>query len=56
VVPAPSNDWREQFIKYLTTAEVSTDKTEMECLIRRSKHYLVVDGKLMRKNTKGEVL
>jgi len=29
----PSSDWREQFIKYLTTAEVPTDKIEMERLI-----------------------
>jgi hypothetical protein len=28
----------------------------MECLIRRSKHYVLVKGKLMRKNTKEELL
>ena len=33
-----------------------TDKTEKECLIRHSKHYVLVDGKLMRKNAKEELL
>ena len=32
-VPVPSNDWREQFLKYLTTAVVPKDETEMERLI-----------------------
>ena len=27
-VPSPAADWREQFIKYLTSAEVPADKTE----------------------------
>ena len=56
MVPAPSNDWREQFIKYLTTAEVPTNKTEMERLIRHNKHYVLIDGKLMRKNAKEDLL
>ena len=55
-IPAPSNDWREQFIKYLTTVEVPIDKTEIERLIRRSKHYVLIDGKSMRKNVKEELL
>jgi hypothetical protein len=55
-VPVPNNDWREQFIKYLTTVEVPTDKTEMEHFIRRSKHYVLIDGKLMWKNAKEELL
>ena len=52
----PSPDWRDQFIKYLTIAEVMSDKTEMERLIHRSKHYVLVDGKLMQKNAKEELL
>ena len=32
-VPSPAADWREQFIKYLSSTEVPTDKTETECLI-----------------------
>ena len=32
-VPSPAADWREQFIKYLTSAEVPTNKTEIERLI-----------------------
>ena len=52
----PSSDWQEPFIKYLTTIDVSVDKNEMECLIHRSKHYVLVDGKLMRKNAKEELL
>ena len=49
IVPSPATDWREQFIKYLTSAEVPTDKTKTECLIRQSKHYVLVDDNLMRK-------
>jgi hypothetical protein len=29
-IPAPIPDWREQFIKYLTSTEVPSDKTKME--------------------------
>ena len=43
-VPSPVADWREQFIKYLTNAEVPADKTDTERLIRRSKHYMLVKG------------
>jgi hypothetical protein len=49
-------DWREPFIRYLTTTEVPQVKTEMEHLIRRSKHYVLVEGNLMHKNTKEELL
>jgi hypothetical protein len=49
-------DWREPFIRYLTSAEVPKDKTEMERLIRCSKYYVLVEGKLMCKNTKEELL
>ena len=52
-VPSPTADWREQFIKYLSNAKVPADKTETECLIRRIKHYVLVDGNLMRKSAKG---
>ena len=52
-VPSPAADWREQFIKYLTSAEVPTNETETECLIHQSKHYVLVDGNLMRKSAKG---
>jgi len=55
-IPTPSSDWQEPFIKYLTTIDVPADKTEMESLIRHSKHYMLVDGKLMRKNAKEELL
>ena len=43
-IHSPAADWREQFIRYLTSAEVPTDKTETECLVHRSKHYVLVDG------------
>ena len=56
MVPSPVADWREQFIKYLTNAKVPTDKTETECLIRQSKHYVLVDGNLMRKSAKEGIL
>jgi hypothetical protein len=49
---ATNDDWREPFIRYLTNADVPSDRVEMEHLIRRSKHYVLVEGKLMRKNTK----
>ena len=52
IVPSPAIDWREQFIKYLTSADVPADKTETERPIHRSKLYMLVDGKLMRKSTR----
>jgi hypothetical protein len=56
MVPITSTDWREPFIRYLTFAEVPQDKSEIEHLIWRSKHYVLVEGKLMRKNAKEELL
>ena len=55
-VPSSAADWREQFIKYLTSTEVPTDKTETECLIRWSKHHVLVDGNLMRKSVMEGIL
>ena len=55
-VPSPVADWREQFIKYLTSAEVPADNTKTERLIHRSKHYVLVDSNLMRKSTKEGIL
>jgi hypothetical protein len=37
IVSTQSGDWREPFIRYLTSANVPRDKVEMECLIRHSK-------------------
>ena len=51
-VPSPVTDWREQFIKFLTSVDVPVDKTKIECLIHRSKHYVLVDRNLMRKSAK----
>jgi len=56
VIPTLNSDWREPFIKYLTTADVLADKTKMDHLICHSKHYMLVNGKLMRKNAKEELL
>ena len=56
VVPLSVADWREQFIKYLTSAEVLANKIKTEHLIRRSKHYVLVDGNLMRKSAKEGIL
>ena len=55
-VPLPAADWREQFIKYLSSAEVPADKTETKCLTCRSKHYVLVDGNLMRKSAEEGIL
>ena len=55
-VPSPAADWREQFIKYLTNVDVPADKTKTECLIHRSKHYMLVDGNLRRKSAKEGIL
>ena len=52
MIPSPTANWREQFIKYPTSAEVPTDKTETECLVHRSKLYVLVDDSLMRKSAK----
>ncbi|XP_066375096.1 uncharacterized protein [Miscanthus floridulus] len=56
MVPSSAADWREQFIKYLTSAEVPADKTETKCLICQSKHYVLVDDNLMRKSAKEGIL
>ncbi|XP_066308466.1 uncharacterized protein [Miscanthus floridulus] len=55
-VPSPVIDWREQFIKYLTSAKVPADKTETERLVCRSKLYVLVNGSLMRKSAKEGIL
>jgi hypothetical protein len=56
VIPRPNNDWRVPFIKYLTTANIPADNIEREHLTHRSKHYVLVNRKLMRKNSKEELL
>ncbi|XP_066311504.1 uncharacterized protein [Miscanthus floridulus] len=55
-VPSPVINWREQFIEYLTSAEVPVDKTETKCLVHRSKLYMLVDDSLMRKSAKEGIL
>jgi len=50
------HDWRTPFIKYLSDGSGFQDKMENERLIRRSKNYILVDGKLMCKNANSEVL
>ena len=50
------HDWHTPFIKYILDGSGFQDKTENERLIRRSKNYILVDGKLMRKNASSEVL
>jgi len=55
-VPRPSSDWREPFIKYLTTADALADNIERELLTHHSKHYVLVEGKVYRKNAKEELL
>jgi ribonuclease HI len=55
-VPTSSGDWRESFIRHLMTADVPHDKIEMERLVWRSKHYVLIEGKLMHKNAKEELL
>ena len=49
-------DWRVPFIKYLIDGSGYIDRTENEHLMRCSKQYLLVDGKLWRKNAKEEIL
>ena len=56
MVPSSVADWREQFIKYLASVEVPSDKTKTEHLIRRSKYYVLVDDNLMRKSVKEGIL
>jgi hypothetical protein len=56
IIPTTTTDWREPFIRYLTSTEVPQDKTKMERLVRRSKHYVLIEGNLMRKNAKEELL
>jgi hypothetical protein len=51
-----SHDWRTPIIKYISDGSGFQDKTENEHLIQRSKNYILVDCKLMRKNASSEVL
>jgi len=51
-----SHDWRIPFIGYISYGSAFQDKTENERLSRRSKNYILVDSKLMRKNASSEVL
>jgi len=51
-----SHDWRTPFVKYLSNGSGFQDKTENERLIRLSKNYILVSGKLMCKNANSEVL
>ena len=51
-----SHDWHNPFIKYQSDGLGFQDKTENERLIRQSKNYILVNGKLMRKNASSEVL
>jgi hypothetical protein len=50
------SDWCVPFILYLIDGTGYFDRTENERCICHSKQYLVVEGKLWRKNTKAEVL
>jgi hypothetical protein len=58
VVPLTTNtdDWRVPFIKFLQDGTGYADRAENEWLMLRSKQYLLVDGALMHKNAKEEVL
>jgi hypothetical protein len=57
-VPSTTNadDWRVPLIKFLQDGTGYADRTENERLMHCSKLYLLVDGVLMRKNAKEEVL
>jgi hypothetical protein len=54
--PTKIVDWSVPFIKYLTDGTGYSDRNENEHLIRHNRQYLVVEGKLWRKNAKAEVL
>ena len=55
--PTTNNpDWCAPFIRYISDGSGFQDKTENERLIRWSKNYILVDGKLMQKNASSEVL
>jgi hypothetical protein len=56
MVLTSGGDWREPFIRYLTSTDVPHDKIEIERLVWHSKHYVLNEGKLMRKNMKEELL
>jgi hypothetical protein len=51
-----ADDWRVPFINFLPNQTGYADQTENERLMHRSKQYLLVDGVLMHKNAKEEVL
>lgn len=49
----PSEDWWEPFIRYMANGTGYSDKIENERLLCHSKDYLLVDGRLMCKNARG---
>jgi hypothetical protein len=51
-----TEDWRVPFIKFLHDGTGYTDQTENEWLMHHNKQYVLVDGVLMCKNAKEEVL
>ena len=53
---ASGHDWRTPFVKYLSDGSGFQDNMENERLFRRSKNYILVDNRLMRKNVSSEVL
>jgi hypothetical protein len=56
MVLTSDSNLREPFIQHLTSADAPHDKIEMEHLVWHSKHYVLIEGKLMRKNAKEELL
>ena len=42
-VPSSIVDWREQFIKYLTSVDIPTDKTKTKCLMVYGDSVLVIN-------------
>jgi hypothetical protein len=56
VPPTTNTDDCRVPIKFLQDGTGYTDRIENERLMRRSKQYILVNGVLMRKNTKEEVL
>jgi hypothetical protein len=54
--PTKIVDWHVPFNKYLTDGIGYSDRNENKRLIRHSRQYLVVEGKLWCKNAKAKVL
>ena len=53
IEPDPLADWRVPYLDYLLHKALPTDKMEAQRLVRRSKSFVLIEGKLYRQSHTG---